>query len=107
MIHDSIDRLDAMLYSTKVSTSRSEKDCAALETAVMNMERYKARLNIPQRDIAIIRYLAKTPAAIIVREPNVMGAFKSAKAAMNYARSVEENPCFGGCGSRGGEHADE
>ena len=82
---DKIGRLDQILHNKRVKDDRSPEQCDLLSEAAMAMENYQRHLQIPERDIKIIRYLANNPRAALVREPNVMGAFKYAKEAMRYA----------------------
>lgn len=82
---DKIDRLDQILHNKRVKNDRSPEQCDLLSEAAVAMENNQRRLQIPDRDIKIIRYLANNPRAVLVQEPNVMGAFRCAKEAMRYA----------------------
>lgn len=63
--------------------ARAATTTDALNKVVIRMERYQEELHIPDKDIAIIGYLARNPMALIIQDANVKHAFLSARRAMN------------------------
>lgn len=61
---------------------RSEEQSRLLLVAANAMETKKKILQITDRDIKIIRYLATHPAAVIIADKNVAQAFRKAKEAV-------------------------
>lgn len=76
--------LDEILHDKKNKTnpSRTEESSTLLSMAAATMAARQKELNIPQRSIAIIRYLADNPRAVIIAEENVRQAFEHAKEAV-------------------------
>ena len=78
--HDPEIRLKRILHGKKIA--RNEESSLFLSECCQTMEKRKAALQIPDKYIAIIRYLARNPGAIIVPDVNVTQALLHAKRAM-------------------------
>lgn len=85
-LSNQVKRLEQILHSNRINGDRSQEQCDLLSVAAVAMETHRVRLKIPEKDIKIIRYLASNPRAVLVKEPNVLGAFRSAKEAKLYGQ---------------------
>lgn len=76
--------LDGILHDrrNKTTPNRSDESSALLSVAAAKMDANKSRLKIKQKYIAIIRYLADNPRAVIIADDNVTRAFAYAKEAI-------------------------
>lgn len=76
-------RLDRLLRKSgkELYAKRTDSDCEFLHSAADVMTAQREKLRIPQRSIAIIRYLAREPMALIIPDANVTQAFNHAKQA--------------------------
>ena len=83
-------RLDRIFHMEQPVWGRSEYDSAYLNQVVAVMRGRRRELNIPNRDIAIIAYLARNPHAIIFHDKNVSGAFQSARRALETPAKSKE-----------------
>ena len=61
---------------------RTPEQSTLLTMAAVAMETHKAMLQIPERDIKIMRYLADNPGAVLIAEPNVRRAFDYGRKAL-------------------------
>ena len=62
---------------------RGRNTAELLSSAVAAMEKQKQHLSIPDRYIAVMRYLADHPTALIIPDANVNKAFQYAKQAFS------------------------
>lgn len=62
---------------------RGKSTVELLSSAVAAMEKHQQRLAIPDRYIAVMRYLADHPTALIIPDANVTKAFGYAKQAFS------------------------
>lgn len=78
-------RLDRMLRKSEkeLYAKRTDSDCEFLHLAANVMTAQREKLRIPQKAIAIIRYLAREPMALIIPDANVTQAFNYAKQAFS------------------------
>lgn len=78
------DWLESLLHKkeNKTHPNRSEEQSALLNEAARAMETHQVRLQIPQRYIRIMHYLADNPRAVLIADRNVTMAFRYAKEAM-------------------------
>lgn len=76
-------RLDRIAQARSVSPYRDTRQAKFMQRVVDRMEEKKRLLQIPERSINVMRYLADNPAACIVFDANVSQAWADARRAVS------------------------
>lgn len=76
-------RLDRIAQARSVSPYRDTREATFLRRVVGRMEEKQRLLQIPDRSINVMRYLADNPSAYIVFDANVSQAWADARRAVS------------------------
>lgn len=96
-LNKSLEVLRRLLRPETRRQAYAERDnyvCTIMQEAVDAMARYQTRLSIPDRDIAVLGYLARNPRAHIIADENVCNAFDSAERALKEAEKRRLMQCL-------------